>query len=116
MVEPVADPALRTAVLLSMQRALWEQVTPELRGVAVGWSGELDGGARTIARFLYEGDLSDLHRECVSLVEAYFAADFLADMATEFVPVAHCRSLDLLGEEEWVYLRWEPTQAVVDRG
>jgi hypothetical protein len=101
---------LRTAVLLSMQRALWEQVTPDLRGVAIAWSGALDHGAQVTARFLYEGDAEQVQRQCVSETEAYFAADFLADMSTSFVAVEHA-DLDLEVGEEWVFLRWEPRRS-----
>lgn len=105
---------LRTAVLLSMQRALWEHVTPDLRGVAVNCSGELDRGTHVAARFLYEGDVGPLQRECVSESEAYFSADFLPDMSTEFVAVDHA-DRDLEGGEIWVFLRWEPTRELPDQ-
>jgi hypothetical protein len=99
---------LRTAVLLSMQRALWEQVTPDLRGVALAWSGELDGETRVEARFLYEGAVGELQDQCVSETEAYFVADFIDNMSTAFVAIAHA-DRELEPEEEWVFLRWEPT-------
>lgn len=99
---------LHTAVLLSMQRALWEQVTPDLRGVAVAWSGELDGGARVTSRFLYEGAVGELQEQCVSETEGYFLADFLEDMSTTFVAVEHA-DRELQRDEESVFLRWEPT-------
>lgn len=99
---------LRTAALLSMQRALWEQVTPDLRGVALTWSGELDAGAQVASRFLYEGAVGELQEQCVSEAEAYFVADFLEDMSTNFVAVEHA-DRELQGDEEWVFLHWEPT-------
>ncbi|MFC7502831.1 hypothetical protein ACOACQ_02640 [Nocardioides sp. CPCC 206347] len=105
---------LRTEILLSMQRALWEHVTQDLRGVAVEYSGELDRGAHVVARFLYEGDAGPLQRECVSESEAYFLADFLPDMSTEFVAVDHA-DRDLQGDEMWVFLRWEPTPELPDQ-
>ena len=98
---------LRTAVLLSMQRALWEQVTPDLRGVAVQCSGTLDGGSSVRARFLYEGPTGVVQRECVSTAEAHFAADFLDDMNVAFEAVSSAER-DLIPDEQWVYLRWEP--------
>ncbi|MEQ7011351.1 hypothetical protein ABN028_34815 [Actinopolymorpha sp. B17G11] len=99
---------LRTPVLLSMQRALWDHVTPDLRGVAVEYRGELDRGAHVAARFLYEGDVGPLQRECVAESETYFLADFLPDMSSEFEAVDHAER-DLQGGEMWVFLRWEPT-------
>ena len=97
-----------------MQRALWEHVTPDLRGVAVNCSRELDRGTHVAARFLYEGDVGPLQRECVSESEAYFSADFLPDMSTEFVAVDHA-DRDLEGGEIWVFLRWEPTRELPDQ-
>jgi hypothetical protein len=102
---------LRTAVLLSMQRALWEQVTPDLRGVAVAWSGELDGQAQITARFLYQAAVGEVQAECVSLTETYLLADFLEGTRTTFVAVAFAE-LDLQPNEEWVFRRWEPTSVV----
>ena len=100
---------LRTSVLLSMQRALWDHVTPDLRGVTVECSGELDRGAHVAARFLYDGEVGDLQHECVHESEAYFLADFLPDMTSEFVAVGNA-DRQLEGAEMWVFLRWEPTQ------
>jgi hypothetical protein len=97
-----------------MQRALWEQVTPDLRGVSIEFAGDLDHGAHVAARFLYEGDVGPVQRECVSLAESYFLADFLPDMSTEFVPVDHA-ARDLRGTEVWVFLRWEPVTEQPDQ-
>jgi hypothetical protein len=91
-----------------MQKALWEHMTPDLRGVAVKHTGELDRGAHVAARFLYQGDVGPLQRECASESEAYFLADFLADMTTDFVAVDHAER-ELRDGEVWVFLRWEPT-------
>jgi hypothetical protein len=105
---------LRTAVLLSLQRALWQNVTPDLRGVAVSYTGEVDAGAHVRVRFLYEGAVADLQKDCVSLTETYFIADFLDDMSTVFTAVPDA-SLELEQGEWWVFLRWEPTPKVPDR-
>lgn len=105
---------IRTSVLLSMQRALWDHVTPDLRGVAVESIGELDRGAHVTARFLYEGDVGPLQRECVSESEAYFLADFLPDVSTKFTALARA-DRNLQGDEMWVFLRWEPTPELPDR-
>jgi hypothetical protein len=93
-------------VLLSMQRALWEQVTPNLRGVAVALHGEAEG-QRVEARFLYEGRAGDTERECTSLAETHVIADMTHDVEVRFFVVEDA-SLDLGQGEEWVYLRHEP--------
>jgi len=105
---------LRTAVLLSLQRALWDHVTADLRGVAVAWSGNLDASAAVRCRFLYEATVGELQEECVSESETYFVADFLEDMSTTFVAVEHA-DRDLESGEEWVFLRWEPTREIPDQ-
>jgi hypothetical protein len=97
---------LRVAMLLSLQRALWEQVTPDLRGVAASCIGSEDEGAIT-ARFLYEGDVSVVERECTSLAETYCIADFPPSVKVQFQAVPHA-SRDLQPGEEWIYMRWEP--------
>ena len=96
---------LRIEMLLSLQRALWEQVTADLRGVAVSCDGSLDEGTIT-ARFLYEGAVGPQQAECVSLAEAYTIADFPPTVTVAFRPVPWS-SLDLSPSEEWVYLRRE---------
>ncbi|UKJ63777.1 hypothetical protein H1Q78_19650 [Cellulosimicrobium cellulans] len=93
-----------TSVLLSLQRALWDVVTPNLRGVAVRADHP-----RIAARFLFENDPSEDDRENVSLAETYTTADFPSEVEVDFspvrVPVAEPR--DLCPGESWVYLRKE---------
>ena len=95
--------SFRIEVLLSFQRALWDMVTPSLRGVAV----------RPIhpmieARFIYES-VGDEERIIASEVEAYVVADFLdpVDVRISAVPVPSDVPRELLQAEEWVYLRRE---------
>lgn len=97
---------MRTEVLLSLMRALWEQVTPDLRGVAVSHFGSREQGLIE-ARFLYEGKLNDLQAECVSLAETNCIADFPTAVSVAFRGVPYA-TLDLLPGEEWGFLRWEP--------
>lgn len=92
--------------MLSMMRALWEQVTGDLRGVAVKFQGSVEQGSIE-ARFLYEGDIGDLQAECASLAETYCIADFPAEVSVRFRPIPNAKR-DLLTGEEWVFLRWEP--------
>lgn len=98
------DPAaFRTEVLLSLQRALWDLVTPGLRAVAVRLSYPLID-----ARLMYEAVGSE-ERELVSEVESYVVADFLSPVDVRFaaveVPPGEKRELEI--GEEWVYRRRE---------
>lgn len=92
----------RGAVLLSMQRALWEQVTPNLRAVSVA----LRDGQAVAARFLYDGPIGEVERECTSLAETYCIADMPPDVSVTFSAVERA-ARDLLPGEEWVYMRRE---------
>lgn len=96
----------RVEVLLSLQRALWEQVTPNLRGVAVAWRSAR-GAGEIAARFLYDGSIGELERECVSLAETQCCADFLLGVTVAFRTVENA-TRELLPTEEWIYLRHEP--------
>jgi hypothetical protein len=95
---------LRTAALLSLQRALWGMVTPDLRGVAMAI-----GDGRVHARMIYEQEPTDEQLEIISEVETLVIADFLPEV--EVVVVADTvppdRVADLLPGEGWVYLRRE---------
>lgn len=92
----------RVTVLLSMQRALWEQVTPNLRAVSV----KLQDGHSVIARFLYEGPIGEVERECTSLAETYCIADMPLDVPVSFGAMGRA-DRELLPGEEWVYMRRE---------
>lgn len=91
---------------MSMQRALWEQVTPNLRGVAAAMRS-LPGDQAISARFLYDGTIGEVERECVSLAETYCIADFEPDVGITFTAVENA-ARELVGGEEWIYLRYEP--------
>lgn len=97
---------MRTDVILSMNRALWEQVTSDLRGVAVAYRGSADHGSIE-ARFLYEGHIGDVQAQCVSMAETYCIADYPPEVSITFRPIANA-SRELLPGEQWVFLRWEP--------
>jgi hypothetical protein len=91
-----------------MQRALWEIPTDDLRGVAVGG----DDDSAIVARFFYDGPVTDLHSELVSLAETYLIADYAEPLpTTRFEAVTHPSpaALDLGELTAWVYLRWEPS-------
>ncbi len=93
-------------MLLSMMRALWEQVTADLRAVAVSHRGSSERGSIE-ARFLYEGEVGDAQAECVSLSETYCMADFPPGVSVRFHAVPNA-TRDLLPDEHWVFMRWEP--------
>lgn len=97
---------MTTEVLLSMNRSLWEQVTADLRGVAVSHRGNPEHGSIE-ARFLYEAEVGEVQTECVSLAETHCIADFPPGVSVAFRTVPNA-SRDLLPGEQWVYLRWEP--------
>lgn len=99
----------RVQVLLSIQRALWDMVTPTLRGVAIQSRESPVRG-----RFLYEREPTLEEREIVAEVEAYVLADFDESVGVAFqadhVPRGMAR--DLAPGEEWVYLRRETENPV----
>lgn len=97
---------MRTNVMLSMQRALWERVTADLRGVAVAYQGSSVRGTIE-ARFLYGGDVGDVQADCVSLAETYCIADFPPEVAVNFRAIPNAVR-ELLLDQHWVFLRWEP--------
>jgi hypothetical protein len=95
----------RVSVLLSLQRALWDLVGPNLRGVAATFDYPV-----VTARFLFENDPTEEDLEDVSLAETHTIADFPEDVSVDFAPVwaPSSESRDLLPGEGWVYLRKEP--------
>lgn len=109
ILDPVVD--MRTTVMMSMMRALSEQVTWDLQGVAVSFDGSPEQGSveqgSVEARFLYEGDVGDVQAECESLAETHCIADFPPSVSVAFRAVPNA-TRDLLSGEQWVFLRWEP--------
>ncbi|MEU4454559.1 hypothetical protein AB0F44_24725 [Nocardioides sp. NPDC023903] len=94
----------RVSVLLSMQRALWDLVTPNLRGVAIRIAP-----VRVEARFLLENEPTDEDLENISEAETAMMADVRNDVAVSFTAswVPNSLPRDLEQSEEWVYLRKE---------
>lgn len=93
-------------MLLSVMGALWEQVTGDLRGVAISCQGSTEEGTIE-ARFLYEGEVGEVQAECASLAETHCIADFPPEVSVRFHAIPNA-SRDLLPGEQWVFLRWEP--------
>ena len=108
--------AARASVLLSAQRALLGEVTPELRGVLVSWAAPPDvpEPAWIEADFYYDREIEDDDADHVSEVEGYVAADFLPDVDVRFSPLhlSGSRPLPQVAEKDlatkvWVYRRFE---------
>lgn len=96
---------LRTTVLLSIQRALWDRVTSSLRGVAVSWQDDV-----VAARFIYDRTTGDLEFEMVNDAEGEVVADLPAGIRTDFTMQVETsiHGRDLSPDEWWAYLRYEP--------
>lgn len=94
----------RIEVLLSLQRALWEIVTPALRAVAVQAAYP-----RIVVRFVYEEQVPE-SAELPDEAGTHVCADFLPPVTVETVIVVqHVGVPLLLGPgEEWVFMRREP--------
>ncbi|SDB84613.1 hypothetical protein SAMN05216410_0405 [Sanguibacter gelidistatuariae] len=90
-------------VLLSFQRALWDEVTPELRGIAIKLLHPL-----IEARFIYEA-VGDFEQEITAEVGTYVLADFLPPVDIRFTAVASPpnEKRELEAGERWVYRRRE---------
>lgn len=99
-----ADDDRRSTVLLSMQRALWDMISPDIRGIAVSWAPDL-----VRARFVYDREVDEDAWETVREVETEVLADLVAGVRTEFtaefMPVEKPR--DSRDGEYWVYRRRE---------
>ncbi len=99
-----ADTPHHNAALASVSRALWDIVTPELRGVAYAVTG-----TNLRVRFLYANEMSEEEYELVSEAETESMADYLPPFEVEFVaehvPISERR--EPRSDEHWVYLRRE---------
>ncbi|WP_077489822.1 hypothetical protein [Sinomonas mesophila] len=91
-------------MLLSFQRALWDMVTPPLRGVAIRLTEPL-----IEARFIYEHQPTEDEIQIVAEVETYVIADFTPPTIASFkaVGASLLAPRELMTGEEWVYLRHE---------
>lgn len=93
-------------VLASVSRSLWGEVTPDLRWVSLGLVED-----RVVARFAYEGAITEAEHEVVSCAEAEVIADVYPELSTDFAavhrPVPMPHELED-GTSSWVYVRREP--------
>ena len=99
----ITTSGFRIEVLLSLQRALWDLVTPSLRGVAVTPTYPI-----IKARFIFE-TVGEDEEMIVSEAGAYVVADFVPPVDIHFtaVPLAPSLRRELGPVEEWVYRRQE---------
>jgi hypothetical protein len=96
----------RSQVLLSVLRALWGMITPDIRAISVTWGGGIVG-----AMFIYDHPVSEADWEVVREVETSVVADFGADVPTHFAAESIPRGglPDVPKEGWWVYVRHEGT-------
>lgn len=97
----------RRSVALSIQRALWDLVTPALRGVALTSSYPNIGGRFIYDRVPTQVDLEDLSL-AVRRIVAGFQSDVHVSLEACYVPVSQSR--DLLLDEWWAFRRKEDSE------
>jgi hypothetical protein len=96
------DDMCRQKIVLSVQRALLGEVTPNLRGVAADWNGT---EIRVVC--YYHGLISDDDREEMSCVHTEVATDFIDIAPVHFVLERLDMPTKLNGFRAWVFLRKE---------
>ena len=94
--------AARTAVLLSLQRALLGSISPSLRGVTVGFD---PGRARVICYF--HGEISEDDAEVMEDAQTMMLADLWPDQEVEFKLVRCDEPLEMNRLDDWVFRRRE---------
>lgn len=94
----------RATLLLSIQRALWGEITSNIRGITCSW----DDSTITI-RWLFDGEISD---EDLESAECNVTGEVNSDFPDHEV-VAECKRLDMPEPlspyvlSVWVYMRKE---------
>ncbi|WP_020579289.1 hypothetical protein [Actinopolymorpha alba] len=97
------ETSFRTEVLLSLQRALWGMITPDIRAISVGWK---DGIIRV--RFIYDHQVTENDLEIVSEVEGEVLADFEPHVAADFSAEFSSEEMaSLRNDGWWAYVRRE---------
>lgn len=93
-------------VLFSVNRSLWDRVTPDLRGVSY-----LVTDNSLSVRWFYAEAIDDRTRELVSQAETECLADLWparqVSYSTEHLPMQESRNIDWASGEHWVFLRYE---------
>jgi hypothetical protein len=92
------------AIRLSMQRALWGEITPTLRSV----SGEADSNLQVVRiYFVFDSLPSEVDRECASNVAAEITADLHAGWKLEETVEVVPSPSPMHRLRELAYLRYE---------
>lgn len=98
-----------TDAFMSLSRALWARVTPDLRWVSIGLVDDV-----VVARFAYEGQPDDSRLEYVSDAETEVLADLWPAHTTDFQAVQRPPAQPPVledGTHWWAYLRYEPVES-----
>ena len=96
----------RVSILLTVQKALWGEVTPNLRAVFIGWSDLTDDSSIKLY-FVYDGEISDDDKDNGECVTAEVLAIFPDnDVAAEFLQIDYPNKIPALGNEG-IYFRKE---------
>ena len=95
---------IRTALLLSVQRALLGAVAPDLRAVSCGWAG-----TEITLRFVFDGEIAEANTEAAQIVGAEVIADFPAawTIREDIVRLDYPADLRPGALAHWAYLRKE---------
>lgn len=92
--------------LFSINRSLWDRVTPDLRGVSY-----LMADNSVAVRWFYAEVIEDWMKEIVSEAETECMADFWPTLEVsyrpEHLPIQKTRNIDWANGERWVFLRCE---------
>ncbi len=95
---------LGASVLLSIQRALLGEITPNIRGITCAWSK-----SEIKIRCYFEGEITDENEESMDCVEGEIMADFpnikLIDL--KCLTINMPESLNKHTLMSWVYMRKE---------
>jgi hypothetical protein len=92
----------RCEVLLSVQRALLSEITPNIRAVTV----EYDATSIHIEMF-FDGEISDDDRETVLLVDTEVLAEFPAHHRVDTVGIRRDAPAPIPKDRLWAYYRKE---------
>jgi hypothetical protein len=93
----------RATVLLSLQRALLEEVSGDLRGVTCGWDQ-----SKIVIRCLFNGEIIDDDRESMECVSTQVVADFPEQsIELEIIRLDMPQPLNFQMLMDWVYWRRE---------
>lgn len=98
------DTALRRSVLLSIQRAMTQEIGPDLRAIFCSWSA-----SEINIRAIYDGEISAQDLESLNLIATEALADFGPPMEIRARPIRVDAPRHITAEptETCVYMRRE---------